>query len=78
MWKMTEVEQAKCHLCPACDSLGPHWAWTDEDSGQQWLDCIDCGIRLGSLTSLEPESIGHAHLAVLEPSHEAPIGVWSS
>ncbi len=56
MWKTLDLESARCHLCPTCDSLGPHLAWHDEDADQSGLDCIDCGMPLGRLTpiGLEP------------------------
>ena len=57
MWKTLELESDRCHLCPTCDSLGPHLAWHDEDADQSGLDCIDCGTPLGRLTplGLEPD-----------------------
>ena len=56
MWKTLELEAARCHLCPTCDSLGPHLAWHNEDADQSGLDCIDCGTPLGRFTphGLEP------------------------
>ncbi len=50
MWKTAKSEAAKCHLCPSCDSLGPHLSWEDEETYETWLECIDCGMRLGRLT----------------------------
>lgn len=67
MWKTAEMETARCHLCPNCDSLGPHVAWHDEDSDQSWLDCIDCGTLLGRLTPLGLEPLGDERLPSLEP-----------
>jgi hypothetical protein len=52
MWKTPELEWARCHLCPTCDSLGPHVTWDDEDADQSWLNCIDCGALLGRFTPL--------------------------
>ena len=52
MWKTLDLEAARCHLCPNCDSLGPHLVWHDEDADQSGLDCIDCGMLLGRLTPL--------------------------
>ncbi|ETW92439.1 MAG: hypothetical protein ETSY1_43640 [Candidatus Entotheonella factor] len=57
MWKTRDSESLRCHLCPTCDSLGPHMAWADEETEESWLDCIDCGTLLGRLTpqGLDPQ-----------------------
>jgi hypothetical protein len=62
MWKterrrwpsLSETQQ----VCPDCDSLGPHPVVSDDDSWDVWLDCIDCGARLGRLTPEGLESPG--------------------
>ena len=59
MWKTTAWDTATCHLCPDCDSLGPHLAWYDEDVDEGWLDCIDCGALLGRLTPRGLEPLGN-------------------
>lgn len=54
MWKTAHenlpLEPLGCHLCPDCDSLGPHVIITDGLPGDNWLECIDCGAVLGCLT----------------------------
>jgi hypothetical protein len=57
MWKTLELEAARCHLCPTCDSLGPHLPWYDEESEQSGLDCIDCGTPLKRLSPLGLEPL---------------------
>ncbi len=56
MWKMIDSESLKCRLCPTCDSLGPHLAMEDEETGETLLNCIDCDTLLGRLMPLELES----------------------
>ncbi|MDH3601564.1 MAG: hypothetical protein OEU26_18280 [Candidatus Tectomicrobia bacterium] len=65
MWKTPRgnsfPEALSCHLCPDCDSLGPHVIMADDLPGDAWLECIDCGAVLGSVmpqgipTPVEPE-----------------------
>ena len=54
MWKTDrwhfDLESLRLHLCPHCDSLGPHRAMSDEEPSDLWLECIDCGAVLGWLT----------------------------
>jgi hypothetical protein len=51
MWKTPRgtsfPEALSCHLCPDCDSLGPHVIMADDLPGDAWLECIDCGAVLG-------------------------------
>jgi hypothetical protein len=62
MWKTDHGQwpsaSERHQLCPECDSLGPHDAVSDGQSWQAWLDCIDCGARLGRLTPLGLEPPG--------------------
>ena len=55
MWKRDESigrsSSVRVHLCPDCDSLGPHWPIFDDPPQALWLECIDCGCSLGRLTS---------------------------
>jgi hypothetical protein len=67
MWKTScgnsFPEALSCHLCPDCDSLGPHVIMADDLPGDAWLECIDCGTVLGGVTPqgipthVEPEPI---------------------
>jgi hypothetical protein len=72
MWKADrwrlDLESLRRHLCPHCDSLGPHRAVSDAYPWDPWLECIDCGTVLGRLTpqgveplegSRRPEPIAH-------------------
>ena len=60
MWKTAHgnlpLEPLGCHLCPDCDSLGPHIIMADDRPGDGWLECIDCGAVLGFLTPQDIET----------------------
>ena len=45
MWKTLELESARCHLWPTCDSLGPHLAWHDEDKDKVGSTASTVGRR---------------------------------
>lgn len=63
-------ESLKPHLCPHCDSLGPHRAVTDELPSDAFLECIDCGAVLGWLTPQGIEPMSHDRPAVPEVAEQ--------
>jgi hypothetical protein len=62
MWKTDcwslHLASLERHLCPHCDSLGPHCVVTDEQPSRVLLECIDCGALLGRLTPQGVEPLG--------------------